>query len=762
MKEFSILNRPLPRMDALAKSTGQAAYLDDLSLPGLLYGKILRSHYPHAQILEVDTREAERLPGVRGVITGKDVPDIRFSFVREMADKYILCKEKVRYVGDEVAAVAAVDPATAVKALSLIRVCYRELEPVFDPEEALQENAPRLHDPQSNVAYEVHREFGKVEEGFAQADAIYEDEFSSPLVAHCCMEVRGCIADYGPGGRLTLWSPAQAPHTLRQEISIALGIPQNRVKVINPCVGGAFGSRLVMDMKEPIAALLSKICGYPVKIMNTRQEEFETAKTRYSCVVHIKTGVKKDGRIIAREVRVIADNGAYNDKGARIINSGALSLSVLYNIPHIKFDGYLVYTNKEMGTAFRGFGNPQVHFAMESQLDRIAHGLGMDPMEIRLKNANRPGEQTSSGATIGSCGLEECIRRAAKESRWGSGRGPKASSKRVGMGMAAMVHSGGGSRAYGYSASDAFSKASEDGMVTLITSAVEIGQGTKTAMAQIFAEELGIRLEDVIVLGDDTDVTPYDLGCWGSRTTYVCGNAVLDCARNTKKEVFEIASEMLEAHPGDLVASNGQIWVKGSPQSGIPFPEVAQFAIQKKGRPISGRGRFFDPLAVDIQNRKFGEGLPTFAFACQVARVEVDVETGDVHLLELVAAHDTGTPINTMAAEGQVEGALAQGVGYALLEKLILEGGRVANSNLADYKIPTAMDLPRLKPILVRTYEPCGPFGAKGIGEPGLVPTAPAIANAIYDAIGIRFRQLPITPENVLAALKGWKEEGGP
>ncbi len=760
MEKYTIIDKPIPRMDSIEKVTGRASYLDDFSLPGLLHGKILRSPHPHAQILEMDTREAERLPGVRAVITGKDVPDIKFSFAQEMADKYILCKEKVRYVGDEVAAVAAVDLNTAEKALSLIRVKYRELEAVFDPETALQENSPQLHPPRSNIAYEVHREFGKVERGFAQADYIFEDEFRTPMVAHCCMEPRGCIADYARGGRLTLWSPTQAPHTLRQELSTALGIPQGKVKVINLYVGGAFGSRLVMDMKEPIAALLSKKSGRPVKIMNSRQEEFATAKTRYPCILRIKTGVKKDGMIWAREVKMVVDNGAYNDKGPRIISSASLNLTVLYNIPHIKFDAYLVYTNKEMGTAFRGFGNPQMHFAMESQLDMIAHELGIDPKEIRLRNANKPNDVTESGAKISSCGLEDCILRAAEEAKWGQGKGLQGSHKRVGLGMAAMVHSGGGSRAYGYSANDAFIKVSEDGLVTLISSAVEIGQGTKTAMAQIVAEELGLKIDDVAVLGDDTDISPYDLGCYGSRSTYVCGNAAWDSAKNTKKEVFEIAAEILEAHPGDMVASQGQIWVAGSPQRRISFAEVAQFAVKKRGRPISGRGRFFDPLAPEIQKMKFGEQLATFAFACQVAKIEVDIETGDVHLLELVAAHDAGTVINPMAAEGQVEGALVQGIGFTLMENVLLERGKVSNSNLRDYKIPTSLDVPKLKTIFVRTNELSGPFGAKGIGEPGLVPTAPAIANAIYDAIGIRFMELPITPEKILAALKEEREVG--
>ena len=754
MEQYTLIGKPIPRNDAVEKATGESYYLNDLSLPGLLYGKILRSPYPHAEILEIDTRAAVQLDGVRAVITGKDVPEQKFSFIEELSDQYILSKEKVRYIGDEVAAVAAIDAETAERALSLIKVIYKPLEAVFDPEQALAKNAPRIHGRKSNVAYEIHEEFGDVERGFADSDDTFEDEYRTQMVAHCCMEPRGCIAHYSKGGRLTLWSPTQAPHTLREELARVLGIPRHHVKVIKPVVGGAFGSRLVMDMKEPIAAILSRNTGRPVKIVNSREEEFETAKIRYPFIIRIKTGLKKDGRILARQVKVVADNGAYSDKGPRIISTALLFLSVLYNVPNIKFDGYLVYTNKEHGTAFRGFGNPQMHFAMESQLDMIAETLGMDPMEIRLKNVNKPDEVTTSGARIGSCGLEACIFTAAEESKWSYGKKRMQHSKRRGMGMAVMVHAGGGGRAYGYSASDAFIKVSEDGLVTLISSATEVGQGAKTAMAQIVAEELGVLFEDVVVIGDDTDISPFDLGCFGSRTTYVCGNAALDCARNTKQEVFEIAAEMLESKPDEIIASEGQIWVRGEPSRGVSFAEVAQFAVKRRGRPISGKGRFFDPMAIGAQKKKIGERMPVFSFACQIAEVEVDVETGQVDLLNLVAVHDTGAPINVLTAEGQIEGSLAQGMGFCLMENLVLERGKIINSNFADYKIPTAFDVPRFKTFFVDIHEPMGPFGAKGVGEPGLVATAPAIANAIYDAIGVRFKELPITPEKILEALE--------
>lgn len=763
-EQFSIVGRAIPRNDGVEKAVGEAKYLDDIDFPGLLHGRILRSPYPHARIVQINTRRAESLPGVQAVITGQDVPDIKFSFVQELADKYILCKDKVRYAGDEVAAVCAVNPETANRALSLIEVTYEELPAVFDPHEALQENAPRIHGG-SNLAFEVHKQFGDVHIGFAESDYTRRDEFRTSATAHCCLEPRGCIAYYSRGGRLTLWTPVQAPHTVRQEISRILGIPAAQVRIIQPMIGGAFGSRLVIDMKEPIAALLSKISGHPVKIVNSRKEEFETAKLRYPCLISVKTGVRRNGRIVAREIEMIVDNGAYNDKGPGIINAALLFSSALYNVPHFKFDGYLVNTNKEFGTAFRGFGNPQIHFATESQLDMIAEKLGIDPLEIRLINSNRPGDRTASGAHIVSCGLEDCIRSAGRQVDWAVQKRDKAAEpeekKKRGLGMAAMLHGGGGGRKYGYSANDAFMKMSEDGLITLITSAVEIGQGAKTVMAQIAAEELGARYEDIVVLGDDTDLTSFDLGAFGSRSTYVCGNAARDCAKKMKSEVLGVAARMLESRPEELVVGLGEIRVKGSPGSCISFSDVAGFAVRKMGRPISARGRFSDPLAVGIEQRKFGEAMPAFSFACQVAEVEVDEETGEIRLLQMTAAHDSGTPINLLGAEGQIEGGIAQALGYTLMEDMVFERGVLLNPSFADYKIPTAMDVPPIKNLLIQTEEPTGPFGAKGIAEPGLVATAPAIANAIYDATGIRFTEIPITPEKVLAAVKRRRESTG-
>ncbi len=747
----SIIGKRFPRLEAVAKATGQAQYTVDLKMSGLLHGKILRSPLPHAKIKSIDISRAEKLNGVQAVITASDVPLNKFSFVQSLADKTIFCFDKVRYVGDEVAAVAAIDEDTAYQALSLIRVEYEPLEPVFSPNEAMQPKAPLLHEKEQNIGYRVERVFGDPDKAFKECDCVCEDRYETFQVAHCCLEVSNCIAKWDSSGRVIIWTNTQAPHTQRQELARTLGIPRRNVRIISSIMGGGFGSKLVMDMKLPIAAILSKKTGRPVKIENSRAEEFSTAKTRYGYTIYLKTGAKKNGKLWAREIKVIGDNGAYHDKGPSTLNFSSMMLTTIYNIPNIRYEGILVYTNKQMGTAFRGFGNPQLTFACETQLDILAEKMGMDPLELRLKNANKPGEVTSCGAEITSCGMKECMESAAWAARWSEKRGLK---KRLhGIGMANLIHTGAGGRLYGYNSTDAFIKISEDGTITLITSALDMGQGAHTVMAQIVAEELGVNLENISILSNDTDLTPYDLGSFGSRTTFVNGNAALDAARNVKKEIIEVASEMLEADPKDIVLKEGKIFVKGSSDR-YTLAEIAEYAFYKKGSPISGKGRFVDKLPPGYNIMEaFAKNIPTFTFGTQMAEVEIDGETGEVKIVKVVAAQETGRTLNAAMAEGQIEGSVVQGIGYALMEKLVLANGKVVNDGFLDYKIPTIGDIPEIETILIETDDPFGPFGAKGIGEPGLVPTAAAICNAIYNASGIRIRELPISREIILEKL---------
>ncbi|MEI6725567.1 MAG: xanthine dehydrogenase family protein molybdopterin-binding subunit [Actinomycetes bacterium] len=750
-----IIGKGLPRIDAVPKVTGEAQYTVDIKLPGMVIGKILRSPHAHARIKSIDTTAAAQLKGVLAVITAKDVPDGLFSFYQWLADKNILCGEKVRYIGDEVAAVAAVDEDTAEEAIALIKVEYEPLPAVFDLESAMAPGAPLVHDDkESNSTWSVSRLFGDPDKALAECDYVVEGDYVTHAQAHTCLETSNCVAKWDKKDRLTIWTNAQAPHTQRQEVPRILGIPKRQVRVINSYMGGGFGSKLVMDVKLPIAAVLSRLTGRPVRIVNTRSEEFTTGKTRYPYTMHLKTGATRDGRIVVRDLKVIGDAGAYHDKGPATINFSSMMFGTLYDVPNIRFEAEMVYTNKEMGTAFRGFGNPQVTFATESQLDELAHKMGIDPLDLRIRNSNCSMGTTSCGAEICGCAMTECMEAAARAIDWESKKARPKGGKLRGVGLANMVHTGGGGRFYGYNSAEAFIKLSDEGTVTLITSALDMGQGSHTTMAQIAAEELGVSLSDINVMANDTDLTPYDLGSWGSRATFMDGNAVQAAARDARASLVEAAAEMLEADPADILIEESQIWVKGSTEK-HDLAEIVEHAVNEHGTPLSGTGQFVDKLPEGYTiPTAFAKNIPCFSFGTQAAEVEIDPETGQVRVLKVVAAHETGTTINQAMAEGQIEGSIAQGIGFALMERVIRQDGKVQNDRFLDYKIPNIGDMPEIEAILVESVGTKGPFGAKGIGEPGLVPTAPAIANAIFDAIGVRFHELPITRDQVLEALR--------
>ncbi len=756
--EFFVVGKSFPRLEGFEKVTGATRFLTDMELPGMLYGKVLRASYPHARIISINTKRAERLSGVKTVITAEDTPKIPFCIIPRVANKLPLENKKVRYIGDEIAAVAAETEEIALEALDLIEVVYEELPPVFDPEEALKPGAPLLYEETgTNIAEHFHKEYGDVERAFQEADHVLEDRFETSPVTPCCMEPRSCIASFDGSGRLTLIANTQAPFSLRLELSKVIPLPIKKIRIIKLPIGGAFGSRLGMDSIDPICVFLSRKSRRPVKIVNTREEEFVTSRYRYRMAIYLKTGVKRDGTIVAREAKVITDNGAHNYQGYTITAGLCQKLTFVYKIPNIKFNGYVVYTNNIYGGAFRGYGNPQITFALESHIDMIAKKLDMDFLELGLKNIVEPGFNTVSNCQISSCGLRECMTQAADVAGWKEKRRKPG---RRGIGMASMQHAGGGIKIFfgniNCNYSSASIKMNEDGSVNLMTGSSDIGQGSDTVLAQIAAEELGIRFEDIRVITADTDLTPMCLGTYGDRVTFIGGNAVVNAARDVKKQLLELASELLEANVDDLGSREGRIFVKGSPEKGMSIQELAEFSYFKKGKPILGRGIYDDP----ISKPDFGTGYgtsPAYSFASQVAEVEVDVETGKVKVLKITSAHDVGKVINPMAARGQIEGAMAQGIGSTLFEKLDWVKGRTLNSNFLDYRMMTSVDMPSIEPILIESIDPNGPFGAKGVGEPALVPTAAAIANAIYDAVGVRIKTLPITPDKILAAL----EEGG-
>jgi len=759
-KTYSLIGTRVPKVDDEPKMTGSGIYVYDMKLPGMLFGKVLRSPHPHAEILKVDTSKALRVPGVRAVITAEDTPKKPFSFVQNLADKLPLCDKRVRYVGDEVAAVAAETKESAAEAAKKIHVEYKILPSLDDPLDAIKPGAVKIHEDRENIAFEVHKEFGNLEEAFKTADFVFEDTFTTSRQHHACLEPRGCVAQFDPFGKLTVWSPCQAPHTLKQELSRLLEMNQGDIRIVKPLVGGAFGRGLVADMIEPIAAILSKKTRRPVKIVKDRPEDFSTSRTRYPFIMKLKTAVTKEGRIIAKQAEVIADNGAYNDKGPAVINFAGVCYTTQYDVKNLKYDAYLVYTNKEYGTAFRGFGNPQLQFAFESQLDDIAYKLGIDPVKIRLINANRPGTQTVTGAMIHSCGMVECIEEACAAAKWNErdSSSKKEALKVKGVGMSVVFHTGAGSRYYGYNSSSAFIKVSDDGKVSLITPATDMGQGAETVMAQIAAETIGVNIEDVIVRTGDTDLTSYELGAFGSRTTFVCGNAVKATAEKAREEVLSLAGEMLGVTKEHLVTAKGRIGIKESPDiliDAVPFGEVIKYGITKKGRSIAVSGEYFDPIAPTVSlTEGYGIHIPAWVSACFIVEVEVDVDTGFVKVLNVWAANDSGTIINRNMAEGQVEGGIVQGIGYSLTENFVIDNGRVVTDSYVDYKIPGAKDIPDIQCIFVEKKDKEGPFGAKGLGEHPLVAVAPAVGNAIYNAIGVRMKDLPFTPDKILSALR--------
>jgi 4-hydroxybenzoyl-CoA reductase subunit alpha len=755
MNKFSIVGKALPMIDAWEKVTGKAKYTDDLNLPMTLCGKILRSPYPHAKILNIDISKAKKLKGVKAIITGKDIPNKKYGIVPKAQDEYALAIDKVRYIGDEVAAVAAVDEDTAEEAIELIRVDYEILPPVFNPEESMKDTAPRIHEGlKNNISATIWKEFGNIDEGFKNSDYVREDKFYSQAVGHAPMEPHTAMAYYeSSSGKITIWSSTQIPYFLRRNLSTTLNIPENKIRVIKPKVGGGFGGKVDMFTKDFAVCYLSMKTGQPVKITYTREESLTCTRQRHPMIIYVKTGVKKDGTVIAQHYRIIADGGAYNSTAPLIILLSAFFAMIPYKIQNLVFEGYHVYTNKPVGGAMRGHGIPQIRFASETQLDIIAEEIGIDPLDIRLKNAIKAGEPHPAKMTIRSCGFSDSLIKAAESIRWKEKRGrQKDISRGVGLGCSAfpsgvsnMMHIG----------SAAIVKIGRDGSVTLLTGASDIGQGSDSVLAQICAEELGVNYEDIRVTSADTELTPLDPGTFGSGVTFRAGNAVKEAAKAAKRKIFEVVSEKLEANIDDLETRNGRIYIKGSPEKGVSFVEalkLVQYA--DKPMPVIGRG-FYQPPAKEPTTllKEDGDISAAYSFSSQAAEVEVDRETGVVKVLNFVTSHDSGRSINPMALEGQLEGSVICGMGQAITEEFIREDGATLNPTFLNYKLPTAMEIPNIDSIHIVSNDPLGPYGAKEAGEGTQVATIPAITNAISDATGIRIKELPVNPETILKGL---------
>jgi len=752
MAEDSIIGQRIPSLDSMEKATGEAVYTLDLSLPGMLVGRILRSPLPHARIRHIDCSRARRIPGVKSVITGADTPRIKFGMGPRFADKLPLEDQKVRCLGDEVAAVAAADEDTAEEALAAIRVEYEELPAVFDPLEAMREGAPRLHEHlPGNVAVFSNLHCGDVEKGFGESDLIVEEEFRTPAQAHCCLEVHTIVVRPENGGRFTVWSSNQSPHSLKNRLAQACQMAPELLHVIKPPLGGAFGSKANLVPLEPVAVFLARAAGRPVKIENSREEEFCASPLRHPTTSRLRFGFKKDGRLVAKQATVLMDNGAYNSTGPAILSYNCIMFSALYKVPNVKYQGSLVYTNKVAFASFRGFGTYQAMFGHEVMMDMAAERLGIDPRDLRLINANQPGELTTNKVRITSCGLAETLRKASEKSGWEAKR--KKPATRRGIGLACMIHTGASSNIFGANYSGAAVRLDFDGSIVLHIGAADIGQGSNTVLCQMAAEVLGVSFADIRLVQGDTDDTPPDVGTKGSRVTFCGGAAVFAAAQNFRRQVAEEASQMLEANPDDLVVQGKAVFVKGSPSRKISFAEIARSSFLKN-KPLSGHGFFNQGSPVADPTTGYGYEAPAMIFATQIAEVEVDPETGLVWVVRFISVHDVGRIINPLLAEGQAEGGIVQGLGGALLEGAVFDEGRMVNGNFTDYKLFTSMNRTQVETHWVETRDPDGPFGAKGFSEAATIAVAPAVANAIYHAVGVRMNNLPISSESLLRALQ--------
>lgn len=756
---YSIIGTRQPLVDGLLKASGAARFTADLTLPGMLIGKMLGSIYPHARILNIDTRKALALRGVKAVVTGADIPGEKYGFLRSRRDETGLTR-KARYIGDPIAAVAAVDEETALEALDLIKVEYEELPAVFDPEEAMKEGAPLVHEEyERNIVAYRGCDFGDVAAGFRESEHIREDRFCSQAISHGHLEPRATLADYDGSGRLTLWTSTQSPFYVRRDLSLVLNLPESKIHVIKPYVGSGFGGKVELSSHQVAASLLTIRTGRPVQISLTREEEISTTRVRAPMIIHVKTGVKKDGSLMAQYLKCLADGGAYASSSVLLMFSPGLTAMIPYRLPNFKYDGYMVYTNKAVSGPMRGHGANQPRFAIESQLDMIAEDLGMDPAELRLKNATQAGDTSISGLVFNSCELSKAIKESTKHAGWDKKRGQKNSNRGIGIACSGFNS---GARIGGHTASACYIHVNEDGGVTVLTGSSDIGQGSDSVIAQMAAEELGLSVSDITVLSGDTWTTPIDPGTFSSRVTFYAGNATLIAAREVKKQLAQTATKMLEANEDDLVFRDKKVFVKGSPEHFIPFGELVKTAEAiGHGRVIMGYGQWA-PTNTQFPDRqtRYGNISGAYSFATQVAEVEVDPETGQVKVLRMTVGDDCGQVINLSGAEGQVEGSAAMGIGHALMEHILFgDNGQIMNPSYLDYRIPTAKDLNECVLIEVGSPDPIGPYGAKEIAEGLLISTVPAILNAIYDAVGVRITELPATPEKILEALERKKGE---
>lgn len=791
MENLLYVGKDIPRTAEIDKVTGRAVYIDEYKRPGMLYGKILYSQYAHARITSINMEKAKKLPGVRAVITGYDIPDVRVGF---LGDQTVLKRDVVRQFRDEVAAVAATSLEIAQEALKLIEVEYEPLPAIFDPIEAMKPDAPLVHEfdargrPLRSNVLPLPWKFsaGDVEKARQESAHIVTDSVTSTWINQCCMGTSGCVAEFDTNNNLTYCGQTNVIFGAKQRIATYLrniGLKGKKIRVLNPVVGGSFGTKLDTDIYEFICIQLALKTRKPVKIRFTREEEFTVLPPRQAARFTVEQGCDKNGLLTFRKVEAILDNGAYTSWGATTPSVMMLPISSMYRVPNVSFQATCVYTNNIYSQAMRGYGNPQAAFAVETSMDHLAEKAGIDPAEFRLINRNHPGDITPMGLKITTCPLEQCITTVKERIKWDEKRGKR---NGRGVGMASLIHVAGGARVYLSDGTGIRIKVNEDGEVDVLSGSTDQGQGSPTVIAQIIAEATGFRPEDVNIVFGDTALGLWDAGTHASRHTFVAGNAAVRAGEKVKRQILEMAVQYIPKlvkrtlkqqkkknpdfvepvldytiidSPEKLDLKNRMIFPKDAPDH--PYFKTEVSKILTSGLHVGvGESKavvaevFWDPPTEMLNAEMKGNYSCTYAFGTAGVEVEVDKQTGEVKILKLVSAHDVGRAINPALVRGQIYGAAYMGVGFGLTERVQLVDGKVVNANFRDYKILTANDVVPVEAIIIEDPDAAGPYGAKGIGEPGLVPTAPAIANAIYDAVGVWIKDLPITPEKVLAALR--------
>ena len=758
IEKASLIGQPVRKFDAPEKARGATRYIHEIDLPNQLYGKILRAGRVHARIRRIDCRKACALPGVHAVLTADDVADNRP--LGHSKDNPPLKGGKVRSERDEIAAVAAETPEIAAAAAALIEVDYEDLPPLTDPQSALAPGAPLIHEERAdNITRTWHYENGDVAAGRAASDVIVSDSFRLHYVTHCCMGVSGIIASFEPDGRLLLYSNTQVPFLHKREFAQLLGLDPGMIRIIQPPIGGGFGSKLDIYPFEPICIFLARATGRPVKLLFSREEEFIASPTRQPVIVTLTSGATADGHLTFRECTTLHDNGAYTSWGASTPFVMMQTVSSLYRVPHCRYDTTVVYTNNPYAGSFRGYGNLQGTFAVESQMDRLAEELGIEPLEFRLLNAQEPGETSPQGLHFKSCGFRDCLQTAARASDYRSkhaanvGRRNDGAAIKRGIGMASMLHVGGGAKIYPSDGCGTILKIDDFAHVTIMTGASEIGQGSETVIAQLVCEELGVPLSAVTVINNDTDITPWDVGVHASRTTFIAGNSAHRAAGKAKAKILRAAAGLTNMQVDELDLRGGFIIRASDGEALMALDKlIRKLHFQDKAELVM-TSDYYEPPSVGQDKDFKGDVSAAYAWATQAVEVEVDTGTGIVRLLDVYSAHDVGRVINRLGIEGQIEGGIVMGQGYALTEELIIEDGICRNPGFRDYKLVTAPEIPDMHLYFIESMDGEGPKGAKGVGESPAICTAAAVANAIYNATGVRITGLPFTPERVYRAL---------